>query len=140
MMARSLFQASDSLRKKVHSLAAVGLTHDDIATIIECSPKTLRKHFRKELDSAAIEANAAVVGFLMDKIRSGNVPAMFFWEKARGGRCEVFREEISGPDGGAINMRSGLECRLPCNGKGPCPREVEDYLPGDEDLPPIIPG
>lgn len=61
-MARKPFLATDGMREQVRSLAVRGVRQDDIATIIGCDAKTLRKHFRNELDLGMAEANAAICG------------------------------------------------------------------------------
>jgi hypothetical protein len=121
----------------VRSLAGVGRPHEDIGALVGCTEKTLRKHYREELDEGAEDANAAVVGFLMAQIKKGNVAAMIFFEKARGGKCETLREEITGPGGGPIRTTTGLDSVLPCNGIGPCPRRIADYKADDEERSPL---
>ena len=49
-MARTAFAVNDALREWVRYLAGVGVRQDDIARIIGCAPKTLRKRLRDELD------------------------------------------------------------------------------------------
>jgi hypothetical protein len=44
-MARTAFVVNDALREKVRHLAGLGTPQDDIAKIVGCAPKTLRKHF-----------------------------------------------------------------------------------------------
>lgn len=82
-MARAPFKPTDALRAKVRQLAVVGLPQDDIAKLIECSPKTLRKHFRRELDQGGAEANALIAGYLFQSAKNGNVAAQIFWLKTR---------------------------------------------------------
>lgn len=82
-MARAPFKPTPELRQKVRQLAVVGLRQEDIATLVECSAKTLRKHFRKELDQGGAEANALVAGYLLQAAKSGNVAAQIFWLKTR---------------------------------------------------------
>jgi hypothetical protein len=59
-------------------LAGIGLRQDDIAKIIGCSPKTLRKRLRDELDRGVAEANATVSGYLFASAKAGNVTAQIF--------------------------------------------------------------
>src|SRR5215469_6399104 len=59
-MARQPFVVNEALREKVSHLAGLGVTQDDIASIIGCAPKTLSKHFRAELDRGVAEANAII--------------------------------------------------------------------------------
>ena len=49
-MARKAFLATDAMREQVRSWAIRGVRQEDIATMIRCDTKTLRKHFRNELD------------------------------------------------------------------------------------------
>ena len=46
-MARHAFAVTDALREKVRYLAGVGVRQDDIAKIVGCTPKTLRKRLRE---------------------------------------------------------------------------------------------
>jgi len=82
-MARRAFRATEDIRKKVRSLAARGVRHEDIAEILDCDAKTLRKHFREELDRGMAEANSNVTGALYEKAVSGDTIAQMFWVKAR---------------------------------------------------------
>src|SRR5436305_14322848 len=49
-MARRAFVVNAAVRDKVRHLAGVGVAQDDIAKIIGCAPKTLRKRCRDDLD------------------------------------------------------------------------------------------
>ena len=66
-MARKTFPVTDAMRERVRRLSGVGVPQDDIANIIGCDAKTLRKHFRYELDRGAAEADAAVASYLFAK-------------------------------------------------------------------------
>src|SRR5437763_4203705 len=82
-MARRAFVVNAAVRDKVRHLAGVGVGQDDIAKIIGCAPKTLRKRFRDELDLGVAEANATVCGYLFAAAKAGNVTAQIFWLKTR---------------------------------------------------------
>jgi hypothetical protein len=71
------------VRDKVRHLAGVGVRQDDIAKIIGCAPKTLRKQCRDDLDRGVAEANATVSGYLFAAAKAGNVTAQIFWLKTR---------------------------------------------------------
>jgi hypothetical protein len=58
-----------------------GVPQDDIARIVGCGPKILRKHFRDELDRGVAEANAKIAEFLFAAATAGNIAAMIFWMK-----------------------------------------------------------
>jgi len=82
-MARHPFAVTDAVREKVRYLAGVGVRQDDIAKIIGCSPKTLRKRCRDELDRGVAEANATMFGYLFAAAKGGNIAAIIFWLKTR---------------------------------------------------------
>src|ERR1700751_594177 len=82
-MAKPAFVVNETLREKVRHLAGLGVPQDDIAKIVGCSPKTLRKRFREELDCGAAEANAIIAGCLFAAAKAGNIAAAIFWLKTR---------------------------------------------------------
>jgi hypothetical protein len=82
-MARTAFVVDEAMREKVRYLAGVGVRQDEIAWIIGCAPKTLRKRFRDELDRGVAEANATVCGYLFAAAKAGNIAAIIFWLKTR---------------------------------------------------------
>src|SRR3984893_16998345 len=82
-VAKTAFVVNDALREKARYLAGLGVRQDDIARIIGCAPKTLRKRFRDELDRGVAEANATISGSLFGAAKGGNVTAQIFWLKTR---------------------------------------------------------
>ena len=80
-MPRPSFRPTAEQRKMVKSMAAVGLTHEQMATAIGIrSPKTLRKHFRKPLNTGSAEAIARVTSVAYEMAQSGKYPSMTrFW-------------------------------------------------------------
>jgi hypothetical protein len=82
-MARKAFVADEATREKVRHLAGLGVPQDDIARIVGCASKTLRKRCRDELDRGVAEANAVVSGSLYAAATRGNVAAQIFWLKTR---------------------------------------------------------
>jgi hypothetical protein len=84
-MARPKFEPTADQRQQVKSLVALGILHEDIAKFIGIkSPKTLRKHFRKELDLGVIAANAKVGQTLFQLATSGKcVAATIYYLKVR---------------------------------------------------------
>ena len=101
-MARHPFAVTDAVREKVRYLAGVGVRQDDIAKIIGCSPKTLRKRCRDELDRGVAEANATMFGYLFAAAKGGNIAAIIFWLKTRANLREraVPDDAASGNDDG----------------------------------------
>ncbi len=71
-------------RQKVSKLCALGTPQTQIGIAIGVTPPTLRKHYRKELTEASIEANAKVAETLFNMATSGKYPAAtIFWAKTR---------------------------------------------------------
>ena len=84
-MARPRFKVTAENRKTVKALAGYGMTHEQIAQMIGIrSAKTLRRHFRPELDMGSVEANAQVAQTMFRMASSGKIPgATIFWLKTR---------------------------------------------------------
>lgn len=70
-------------RRQVETMAAYGIPETDISRVLNIDPKTLRKHYRDELDLGGTKANAQVAGFLFNAAKNGNVTAQIFWLKTR---------------------------------------------------------
>lgn len=82
----SRFEPNEEQRRTVRAMSGYGVPHDDIATMLRVDPKTLRKHFRDELERGSIEATAKVGQSLFRMATEGNsVAAAIFWMKARAG-------------------------------------------------------
>ena len=82
-MSRKAHNPDPAQRKQVETLAAYGIPETDISRVVGIDPKTLRKHYREELDLGETKANAQVAGFLFNSARNGNVTAQIFWLKTR---------------------------------------------------------
>ena len=84
-MPRPSFKPTQEQRKLVKSLAAIGLRQDQICELLHLrSPKTLRKHFPRELSNGLAEATATVARAAYDMAVSGRYPAMLlFWLKCQ---------------------------------------------------------
>jgi thiamine pyrophosphate-dependent acetolactate synthase large subunit-like protein len=120
-MGAPAFCPTDEQRRLVHAMAGYGVPQDDIALVIGITSRTMRKHFRHELDVAVIEANTRVAQCLYKQAtQPGNIAATIFWLKARAGwrekhpeplpdpkddpnKVAVIIRRIIGPDGEIIN-------------------------------------
>lgn len=77
---------TDEQRRTVRAMSGLGIPQDNIATFLEIDKKTLRKHFREELDRGSIEATTKVAQSLFRMAtEGGSVAAAIFWMKARAG-------------------------------------------------------
>jgi hypothetical protein len=92
------FKPTDDERRLVEQMSAVGIPQSNIAMVIRdgIDDKTLRKHFRKELDTAATKANAKIGGTLFNKAVNGDTSAAIFWAKTRMGWKETNVTEHAG--------------------------------------------
>jgi hypothetical protein len=122
-MARQAFAVNDAMRERVRYLAGVGVRQDDIAKIIGCSPKTLRKRLREELDRGVAEANATICGYLFAAAKAGNIAAIIFWLKTRAHWRErrAPDDPVPGSDPGS---KSEVVLVLPDNSRDPELTEV----------------
>ena len=86
-MPRPTLNPTDEERRLVKSLAAFGVPQEQIARRIGIrSVKTLRKHYREELDEGSLDANSNVAKTLYQMAKSGEHPiATMFWLKCRAG-------------------------------------------------------
>jgi hypothetical protein len=82
-MGRRAHKPDPLQRRQVEAMAAYGIPEFDIARVVGVDPKTLRKHYRDELDLGETKANAQVAGYLFNAAKGGNVTAQIFWLKTR---------------------------------------------------------
>jgi hypothetical protein len=101
-MARPKVVPTDDQRRTVKSLAAYGMSHEGIAQMLALrSPKTLRKHFRKELELGAIEGTAQVAQTRFQMAKSGKHPAAtihYLEKRSRWLESPVERPQTAIPD------------------------------------------
>jgi len=115
-MARPAFVVTEAMCERVRYLAGLGVPQEELAKIIGCCPKTLRKRFRDELDRGAAEANASVAGYLFNSAKAGNVAAQIFWLKTRAHWREGSPNSISDTKAAPS---SSVVLVLPDNGRDP---------------------
>ena len=100
---------SDDSRKLVRNLSAVGIRYVDIAHKLNIGDDTLVKHYKRELEDGRIDANAAIGQTLFQQAKEGNTSAAIFWLKTRAGWKETSGVELSGSNGGAIHVITGID-------------------------------
>ena len=91
-MGRPPHEPDPVLRRQVEALAGYGIPELDIAGVVGIDPKTLRRHYRAELDHGHVKANAKVAENLFRKATGEGreaVPAAIFWLKTRAGWRET---------------------------------------------------
>ena len=108
---RPAHQPTDKTRAEVRALASFGQPQPDMASYIGVSDRTLREHYRDELDHAAMRANAAVAAKLhsaatQKEHTAPSVTAAIFWAKTRMGWKDTSIHEMVGKDGGPIKSET----------------------------------
>lgn len=89
-------------RAQVEALAGYGVRQDEIALYLDIDPKTLRSHYREQLDKGVVKANVSVARSLHKQAVEGNVAAAIFWLKSRAGFREKQEVEVTGVAGGPV--------------------------------------
>jgi hypothetical protein len=86
MMPPKRNQPTPERRSKVKALAGFGLRQEEICAIIGLrSPKTLRRHYRRELAAGVAEATTKVRQTAFQLAMSGRDPrSTIFWLRTRG--------------------------------------------------------
>ncbi len=103
-MSRRAHKPTEKTRAQVEALGGY-LSQADIATFLGIDRNTLAKHYRRELDTGGIRANARVGHALLKNALGGNVAAQIFWMKVRCHWREV-------PAGGAVVIEDPDEKRM----------------------------
>lgn len=91
----SLHKPTEQTRTSVQALALAGTHQELISEIIGVAAKTLRKHYREELDWAKAQANAKVAATLYQKALSGDTTALIFWAKTQMGWRETDHTQVN---------------------------------------------
>jgi hypothetical protein len=82
---RPPFKPTAAERKLVEQMTACGIPQESLCLVVRdgIDEKTLRKHFRRELDTSATKANAKVAQTLFGKAMGGDTTALIWWTKTR---------------------------------------------------------
>lgn len=110
------YEPTDQDRRTVQTMIASGAKQTDVATVLGICDRTLREHYREQIDLASVKANALVGQGLLrtatdwmkqpdGKPTKESTQAAIWWSKVRMGWIETRRDEITGKDGGAIDVR-----------------------------------
>jgi hypothetical protein len=99
-MGRRAHQPDAFHRRQVEAMAGYGVPEHAIARVVGIDPKTLRRHYREELDTGQYKATAKVAESLFRKATgdgSQSVTAAIVWLKTRAHWKETTVQEVSGP-------------------------------------------
>ena len=98
-MPRAQHSPTNESRQLVQLHCTIGTPQSVIADIIGVDDKTLRKHYREELDQSKAKANATIGGALFNKAKGGDTAAMIFWMKTQAGWREKSEIDHTSSDG-----------------------------------------
>ena len=90
---------TDESKRMVESTSGLGLPHEQIAILVGIDDKTLRKHYRAELDMGKAKANGQIAKTLFSKATSGDTTALIWWTKTQMRWAETVKQEFTGADG-----------------------------------------
>jgi hypothetical protein len=112
---------TDDQRRQVMILAGLGIKQDEIAGLLRLAPKTLRLHYRHELDDGVTKANAAVAQSLYNMAVRDKIPAAaIWWTKARmGWKAEVDPAQNDAPVAIDFTWAPALPQPLPASSSPP---------------------
>lgn len=74
---------TDKDRATVEVMVAGGIEQREIWTLLGIKERTLRKHYRDEIDTGFSKINRIVLRAHLKKIQEGDFRAIEWWEKAR---------------------------------------------------------
>jgi hypothetical protein len=111
-MARPFHEPTEQSKRDVLIYAAMGVAQEQIADLVGLDPKTLRKHYRDELDHGKIRAAHKVVGTLFsvasDRTHPGCTTAGIFYCKTQLGWKEPKDDEKDKFDAAATQLNQHL--------------------------------
>jgi len=106
------YKPTEADRNTVKTMVACGIRREDIARCLGhtgIDDKTLRKHFRDELDTASVSANSVIASRLYAAAERGEPWAVCFWLKTRARWQERSAMEPSGAEGFRLIFNSVLD-------------------------------
>lgn len=80
---RPPIEYDDLTRELVINLIKTGRSQEEISKVLGITPKTFRKHFRDEWDSALVDVEIKITKSLEQQALDGNVSAQKFWLSKR---------------------------------------------------------
>jgi hypothetical protein len=96
---RPLYRPTPESRRQVATMAGFGIHQTEIARVLSIDAKTLRVHFRDELDTGMTQANMRVAQALYtNAVNHNNVAAQIWWTKARMGWRDATDLTLHGSD------------------------------------------
>ncbi len=99
------FQGSEFQAKQIGEMLALGLGAPQISKILKISEKVLQFYYAHEFETAEALVNAKVAKVALDFALNGRNPEMTaFWLKTRAGWSEKQKIELTGENGGPVEV------------------------------------
>ena len=97
-------------RRQVSLCMTMGMTQPQIGMLLGVTDDTIRKHYRDEIETGKSQMSMSIANNLFniatDPDHKGTVTAAIFWLKAQAGWRDVVRTEVTGLDGGALQIET----------------------------------
>ena len=123
------FEPTPEQRYTVEVMSTGGIAQETIAAVLQIDEKTLRKHFRQELDNGKAKMLTKVVDSLLRQALAGSVGAACFILKCQGGwREQPQGLNLTGANGGPIEVAVSAAVRP--NFAAMTDEELDDWLAG----------
>ena len=90
---RPNFEVTEEMERQVSLVVGFGLTHLQIGKLVDCDPKTLRKYFRRALESGKERLTMDIGRQLYKKAMNGDTISAIFLAKTKGGFKETVEHE-----------------------------------------------
>ena len=94
----------EEYRDKIKLMVAIGIPKEQIAGVLKMSLETLYAKYQDELTYGANAANTVVGGKIFEAAKRGEQWACTLWAVRRMGWKETNTQELTGKDGGAIEV------------------------------------
>lgn len=102
---RPKHKPTDQIRKQVETMSGMGLTQEAMASVLGLSVDTLFLYYKDVLESGKAKANFEVIKSLYKNATTmNNVTAQIFWAKTQLKWRDTTAVEISGPNGGPVEI------------------------------------
>ena len=96
--------------REVAVMRALGLEAKEIGLVLNVDPKILKSYYSRELNISHQISNIMVARKALEMAMSGRYPDMTkFWLKARAKWKETAAVEVSGPNGGPVEIGSARD-------------------------------
>lgn len=98
-----------NLAATIATMSLAGFTHKQMAAALKISESTLHEHYRYELDNGRVNTMTQVVQSLAQRAIAGSDTAAIFLAKARLGWSDRQQVELTGANGGPIEIAQKTE-------------------------------